>query len=72
MSKVKIEELKVFPAVAAVIGVARAKIELFKLQGVECGFDDDEYLGLAFVWGDTVQGHFFWDDINGGINPYDK
>ena len=37
MTKVKIEDLKVFRAVAGVIGEARAKCELFKLQCERAG-----------------------------------
>lgn len=70
MTKVKIEDLKVFPAVAAVIGEARAKEELFKLQGVDCDFDDDDDLTAAFYWYKTPQGGGFWVDIFNGVNPY--
>jgi hypothetical protein len=70
MTKVKIEDLKVFPAVAAVIGEVRAKAELFKLQGVECDFDDWVDLDEAFYWYKTPQGYDFWSDIDDGVNPY--
>lgn len=72
MTKVKIEDLKVFPAVAAVIGEARAKAELFKLRGVDCEFDDYEELNVAFYWDRTPQGASFWSNIDDGVNPYDK
>lgn len=72
MTKVKIEDLKVFPAVAAVIGETKAKIELFKLRGVECGFDDYDKLNIAFYWDKTPQGKTFWSDIDDGVNPYDN
>ena len=73
MKKVKIEDLKVFPAVAAVIGEARAKAELFKLQGYHrCVFDDVEGLDSAFVWKRTPQGPSFWVNIFNGDNPYAK
>lgn len=72
MTKVRIEDLKVFPAVAAVIGETRAKVELFRLQGVECHFTDEKILIEAFVWDYTPQGVSFWSDIDGGVNPYDN
>lgn len=70
MTKVKIEDLKVFPTVANVIGKARAKAELFKLQGVNCNFEDDRNVGTAFTWICTPQGQSFWSDICNGVNPY--
>lgn len=70
MTKVKIEDLKVFPAVAAVVGEARAKAELFKLQSVDCVFDDEEDLNSAFYWSKSPQGDKFWVDIFNGVNPY--
>ncbi|UYE90968.1 hypothetical protein [Vibrio phage vB_VaS_L1] len=72
MTKVKIEDLKAFPAVAAVIGEAKVKAELFKLQGVKCNFEDDKNAGAAFAWMYTPQGHGFWADICNGVNPYAK
>lgn len=70
MTKVKIEDLKVFPTVASVIGEARAKVELLKLQSVSCGFCDDEVLSYAFSWVDTPQGYDFWSGIDYGVNQY--
>lgn len=70
MTKVKIEDLKVFPAVAAVIGETKAKIELFKLRGVECDFEDKLNLDEAFYWHKTPQGYEFWRDIDDGVKPY--
>lgn len=72
MTKVKIEDLKVFPAVAAVIGEARAKAELLKVQGcaLKCNFIDDEDLSSAFTWCYTEQGYSFWSGIYYGVNPY--
>lgn len=72
MTKVKIEDLKVFPDVAAVIGEARAKAELFKVQGfaLRCNFADDEDLESAFTWCYTEQGFDFCDGIFCGVNPY--
>lgn len=70
MTKVKIEDLKVFPAVAAVIGETRAKVELFKLQGCNCYFTDIKSLIDAFVWDCNPQGVSFWSDIDDGVNPY--
>lgn len=72
MTKIKIEDLKVFQTVAAVIGEARAKAELFKLQGCDCNFDDKKSLIAAFVWDYTSQGALFWSDIDNGVNPYAK
>lgn len=72
MTKVKIEDLKVFPTVASAIGKARAKAELFKLQGVKCSFKDDISITAAFRWEDTPQGSNFWSLISVGENPYDK
>ncbi|AZF88612.1 hypothetical protein [Vibrio phage P23] len=72
MTKVKIEDLKVFPAVAAVIGEARAKAELFKLQSVKCNFNDDMSVSAAFSWVCTPQGDAFWRKIKSGVDPYDN
>ena len=72
MTKVKIEDLKVFRAVAGVIGEARAKCELFKLQWIECSFCDDGTVIGSFVWDCTPQGYGFWCDIYIGGNPYAK
>ena len=68
----KVEDLKIFPTVAAVIGKAKAKVELFKLRDVDCGFFDDNLLGCAFSWSDTPQGYTFWSKIRRGENPYDN
>lgn len=70
MTKVKIEDLKVFPTVAAVIGEPRAKAELFKLQGCDLWLTDCECLYLAFPWNITSQGYSFWKNIFDGVNPY--
>lgn len=70
MTKVKIEDLKVFPVVAAVIGEARAKVELFKLQGCGLWFTDCECLYVAFPWSIAPQGYGFWVKIFNGVNPY--
>lgn len=72
MSKVKIEDLKVFPAIADVIGEAKAKVELFKLQGVDCDFEDKLNLDEAFYWSKAPQGYGFWRDVESGVNPHDK
>lgn len=70
MTKVKIEDLKVFPDVAAVIGEAKAKAELFKLHGSGCDFEDKLNLDEAFYWDKTPQGHDFWDAVKRKVNPY--
>ena len=74
MSKIKVSELKCFGQVADVIGKANAQIELFKVVALSrrCQFLDDECVSVAFVWTSTPQGSRFWDDIDEGINPYDK
>ena len=72
MTKVKIEDLKVFRTVAGVIGEARAKCELFKLQWVECSFCDDGTVIGSFVWERTPQDFVFWHKIDCGVNPYAK
>lgn len=71
MRKVRIEDLKVFRTIADVIGEARARCELFKLQGANLMFSDVRNLSGAFPWIDTPQGSMFWRKINKGINPYD-
>lgn len=72
MTKVRIEDLKVFRAVADVIGEARAKCELFKLQGTDCDFEDNLNLDEAFYWNKTNQGRDFWDAVKRKVNPYAK
>ncbi|AUS02156.1 hypothetical protein NVP2095A_75 [Vibrio phage 2.095.A._10N.286.46.E10] len=74
MSKIKVSELKCFGQVSDIIGKSQAEIELFKVLSVaeECDFEDDKALVDAFVWGETPQGHRFWNSIHGEINPYDN
>lgn len=74
--KIKVEELGCFEQVAKVIGVERAKVELFKaisrtIDINNWGFDADK-LDNAFYWSDTPQGPDFWNEINEGRNPYEN
>lgn len=68
----KVEDLKVFPAVAAVIGKGRASIELFKVVTTGLHFSDYSLLSRAFVWANAPQGCEFWRNIHNGVNPYAK
>lgn len=77
MEKIKIEDTLMFKQVAKVIGERQAKIELFKtskswdevdLEDISAG----ENLSDCFSWGGSVQGYDFWDNIDDGINPYEK
>ncbi|AUR84753.1 hypothetical protein NVP1063O_086 [Vibrio phage 1.063.O._10N.261.45.C7] len=77
MEKVKIEDTEVFKQVAKVIGEKQAKIELFKAsKNWREGDLTNTYSGAypvdCFIWSESVQGHDFWDNIDEGINPYEK
>ena len=52
--------------VAAVIGEARADVELGKLHA----FNERTELRRAFTWFATPQGWKFWRAINHGNSPY--
>lgn len=77
MTKIKIEDTEVFKQVAKVIGKNRARIELFKVSKGWDGVDLEDIsagknLFDCFSWGGSVQGYDFWDNIDEGINPYEK
>lgn len=72
--KIKVEELGCFEEVAKVIGVERAKVELFKVINetpVQYLWDVNGSLVYAFSWHNTVQGYDFWSAILVNTNPYE-
>ncbi len=73
MTKPNVKDLKCFGQVAAVIGEARAKLELFKVVNSwsELWLSPEEF-GNLYWWEKTPQGVDFWLDIKEGVNPYDK
>ena len=75
--KIKIEDMKCYQEVVDVIGVTRAKIELWKVvkewdaveqeeRGYNLGTLVNKILINAFDWDSTKLGHDFWGSI------YDK
>ena len=67
-----VTNLKCFNQVAAVIGPAKAQIELFRVvnYGEEVIFSDAEDVFDSFVWRNTPQGSDFWRNIDRGETPY--
>lgn len=77
MSKIKIETMGCYQQVVDVIGVEKAKVELFKAmesyqEPVEDVWDTSKPLVEGFCWANTLQGHHFWNDIDGEVNPYEN
>lgn len=74
MSKIKIETLGCYQQVVDVIGVEKAKVELFKVMQSTDIRSISLYgdLGYAFTWFFTPQGKSFWDDVNNGRWPYEE
>ena len=77
--KPNIEDLPCFNQVAAVIGRAQARIELFKAVGWKKWFNinqdseaniTESRVSYAFIWAYTPQDVDFWNCINCDINPY--
>lgn len=64
MSKQKVEDLKIFSTLSGIIGITKAKCELFKLQGyIHCDFDDSFDVYECLYWSETPQGFDFWNKI---------
>ncbi|AUR89118.1 hypothetical protein NVP1121O_090 [Vibrio phage 1.121.O._10N.286.46.C4] len=79
VDKIKIEEMRCFNRVAAVIGTHCAKVELFKvvqnLAVVDKSWEDRlRYSRLyhCFDWRETPQGYTFWNNIYFSRNPYER
>ncbi len=75
MSKVKIETMGGYQQVVDVIGVEKAKVELFKMLNfypkiTPVLVELDQELQLSFDWEESIQGFQFWADIDEGENPY--
>ena len=75
MSKIKIETMGCYQQVVDVIGVEKAKVELFKAMESYVDLGDDRPWNIArdllncFYWKNTVQGNYFWHMIAKGRCP---